>query len=294
MTYKAAVPAPILPLIEAAGFDLACYGNTWEITGEGEAQTFKMSGPSSVAEVRVWVAWRVLLREARILHGEVKRRAKALGAHSSMEDICQAGLLKAHRIVQGWDPARGTLSVYARQSIRYGVGIAIQESLPSNEARISSLHYALDKGWQSWRQEKGSNPTLEELASYSAQFSSGRTKSKKDVPWRHVLSWAEHGNVTKAIPLHTPIGDDGTSTLMDTLSDDAQSPEDRVANRELLEAVLDRIEALPERELNILRLQLEGKNNSEIGRALELSRERVRQITGKTRKLLLAFREALL
>ena len=102
------------------------------------------------------------------------------------------------------------------------------------------------------------------------------------------------------VSLDSPIpgsgdGVDAVSTLLDVLGEDG-GQEEEVENRERARIVGDILKSLPEREATILRMfyglgSTQEATLDEIGHALHLTRERVRQIKNKTLRKLLRHKE---
>ncbi len=90
-----------------------------------------------------------------------------------------------------------------------------------------------------------------------------------------------------------PMGEGETATLMNTLTDDSPTPEERLAEDEYRQAVKDRLktfgEELKDKELVVFRERLMAEQPltlREIGERYGISRERVRQIENRVKKKL--------
>jgi RNA polymerase primary sigma factor len=94
------------------------------------------------------------------------------------------------------------------------------------------------------------------------------------------------------VSIDVPVGDEDSSTLGDFIEDeDALSPMDSAAREMLREQVMHALEALSEREREVIELRFglrDGKEHTleEVSRYFNVTRERIRQIEAKAlRKL---------
>ena len=90
------------------------------------------------------------------------------------------------------------------------------------------------------------------------------------------------------VSLNTPVGDeDGDSTLIDMLADNAEGPDAAIEHEALhdaLTAVMERVLSEKERMVLTMRMGLDGKESKtleQVGQMLNVTRERVRQIEAK-------------
>jgi len=90
-----------------------------------------------------------------------------------------------------------------------------------------------------------------------------------------------------------PMGEGETATLLNTLTDESPTPEERLAEDEYRQAVKDRLrsfgEGLKDKELVVFRERLMAEQPltlREIGERYDISRERVRQIENRVKKKL--------
>ncbi|NET11109.1 MAG: sigma-70 family RNA polymerase sigma factor, partial [Symploca sp. SIO2B6] len=121
-------------------------------------------------------------------------------------------------------------------------------------------------------QQKGRTPTIEDIA----------TELKMTPPQvREVLL-----RVPRSVSLETKVGKERDTELGDLLETDGLSPEDMLMRESLHRDLQQLLTDLTPRERDVIRMRF-GLNDgtpyslAEIGRALELSRERVRQIEAK-------------
>ena len=159
---------------------------------------------------------------------------------------------------------------WIRQSITRGInnqGRAIR--LPIH---ITEKLNALKKALRQLSQEKGRTVTVEELA--AAVGNNPEELRKLLGQTRHPLS------------LDIKVGQEKETALSELIEFEGQSPEDQ-ATRTLLQDALDKLLAeLTSRERTVIEMRFgliggQPKNLPEIGQALNISRERVRQIETK-------------
>lgn len=213
-----------------------------------------------------------------------------MGHGMPIEDLVQEGTIGLMRAVERFNYKRNfRFSTYAIWWIRRAISRAIadQSRLIRLPVHVTDTLGRINKTRGTLRERLGRMPTRAELAN-----AMGMTEEKIGELLRGAV---------EPLSLETPIGEEGESRLADLIpAPDAHNPvaeATRGALRDELDAAMDE---LTQREKDVIRLRYgldgtEPRTLEEVGRELEVTRERVRQIEssaltklrkrGKTRRL---------
>lgn len=195
------------------------------------------------------------------------------GKGLSLPDLIEEGNLGLLRAVEGFDPGMGTrFSTYASYWIKQSIKRALINS--AKTIRIPAYMVELLSKWRRANarltEELGRTPTPEEIARIL-----GLPKKKLPI-------------IKKAIRIYnsTPQTDQAEAgwSLGEMVMDERmKSPEEELVEHDVLKHVMEMLDTMDQREATVLRMRFglhdtEPHTLKEIGEALGLTRERVRQI----------------
>lgn len=187
-------------------------------------------------------------------------------------DFLQEGSRALSHAVRRFDFTRGTPFIaYAQRAVMNRLANYFRDHVRSGSIckRLSNAMTAVSKVMDEWKEIHGREPTDDELMSLTSLPMARIKKARAAIRASKRLP-------SSLVSLDAEVGPDSEATLYDLMKDkDAPVVSDTAQQSEIWETV----KHLPDRERNIIRFRFfEGMTLDETGKALNLTRARIKQI----------------
>ena len=253
-----------------------------------------MTVPDLKKQIRRSLRAKAALTESNIrLVVSIAKRYQRRGL--SFQDLAQEGILGLTRACEKFDPERGfRFSTYASWWIKQSINRAISDQgrtirLP---VHVHDQLATLRKLERELRSELGREPTTEEVAARSSQFTTKKIDFLNRVSQEAVSMEAEltssknKGSSASTGGARGGAGGDRGFTIGDTMSDSEASPVEAASYQMLKDDISRLICTLNSREQAVIRMRFglddgKAKTLEEIGRRFSVTRERIRQIEAR-------------